>query len=177
MKISCICGSRIIDTSDNLPNKAHLVPDQDFDAACLGEDPIPAELRRWDDVTDQVRSIWQCEDCGRLCLDGPNGLVWFRAESGAPAAGLLQSVYGERWSGPLRGHWNAATGSGELFWTEGAGESHFEDIGDFTALVRRYDEVFADLHARGLVRDAFLNADGRQVRYWARDTTAGSAPP
>jgi hypothetical protein len=171
VKIDCRCGSRIVDSTDNLPNKAYLLPDQDFDAACLGETPSQAQLRQWDDVSDRLAMVWQCERCGRICFDGPSGeLVWFKPESTPTPPDLLRSVYGERWSGPLRGHWLTGSdrlGHGDLFWTEGAGEVHFEEFEDSAALKHRYDEVFADLHRRGLVRDALLRIDGATVHTWA----------
>lgn len=172
MKISCECGWRIVDISDNLPNKAYVLPDQDFDAACLGETPSQAELRRWDDVTDNLARLWQCESCGRICLETRRGeLTWFRPESTPPPQDLLHSVYGARWSGPIRGHWDTGSdgvGHGDLFWTEGAGESYFEAFDSAADLRERYKAVFEDLLNRGLVRNAFLRIDRVTVHSWAR---------
>ena len=87
MKITCHCGSTIYDATDNIPNKARFTPDQgwcakwdDLDehvigAASAGQlTPDAASMRAreifWG---DGLRSMWQCETCGRLYLDGRNG--------------------------------------------------------------------------------------------------------
>lgn len=86
MKIRCHCGTAIIDQTDDVPNKAHLIPDQDWlatldaiDAEVLlplsggliGEDA--ASMRTRSIIGRAARGVWQCRECGRLYLDGPDG--------------------------------------------------------------------------------------------------------
>ncbi|MFI4847721.1 MAG: hypothetical protein ACIAZJ_01365 [Gimesia chilikensis] len=86
MKISCYCGEMIFDSTDNLPQKGRLIPDQDwlemfdalevqvmerlaagtlsFEAACM-------KMREL--ICSPVRGIWQCAACGRLYIDDLDG--------------------------------------------------------------------------------------------------------
>lgn len=82
MKIRCQCGFVILDGTDELPQKAHLLPDQEwltaFDrlegivtAVARGE--LGAELacqRVTEVVCTPARLMWQCRSCGRLYVDG-----------------------------------------------------------------------------------------------------------
>ncbi|MBA4030948.1 MAG: hypothetical protein C0478_08655 [Planctomyces sp.] len=86
MKIGCPCGASIIDQTDKLPYKAHLIPDQawlaTFDA--IDEqiiDPLAGGKLTKEAAYHQARliighsarSIWQCRACGRLHIDGLDG--------------------------------------------------------------------------------------------------------
>jgi hypothetical protein len=170
LKIRCTCGFVIRDNTGNLPYKAYILPDQDIDVACVGEEPSPAQLRLWDHTAGQLTMLWQCEVCGRIYFDGPSGKVFgFKPESTPTPTNLLRSVWGEGWAGLVRGDWETRSdgvGHGELTWTEDAGEGHFEEFEDVDRLKQRYHEVFADLHRRSLVRDALLLIDGATVHTW-----------
>ena len=103
MKIRCECGHITVDQSDNLPYKAHLIPDtqmehifggaaelSDFIEAIgkgkrsewiekkFGED-YPKELSNSAILSDLImsklktRNMYQCERCGRLLLENPDG--------------------------------------------------------------------------------------------------------
>ncbi len=83
MKIGCYCGDVIVDQTDDLPFKAHWVPDQEWYVNCDAID---------DEVIDHVASgrlsakaayhqvrllvsrsarlMWQCAACGRLYVEG-----------------------------------------------------------------------------------------------------------
>jgi hypothetical protein len=77
MKLHCPCGYRIVDQTDALPRKAHLLPDtrwlefwdaideaieqpgttaRERDAKCM-------EVRRW---WHAFKHVYECEHCGRL---------------------------------------------------------------------------------------------------------------
>ena len=86
MKISCYCGEMIVDSTDNLPQKGRLIPDQDwlemfdalevqvverlaagtlsFEAACM-------QMREL--ICSPVRGMWQCASCGRIYIDDREG--------------------------------------------------------------------------------------------------------
>ena len=81
MKLACPCGATIHDAGDGLAHKAHVVPDQEWNALWDG---IEEELARAGDaeaasmairrrVGRLFRLAWQCRTCGRLFLDVPGG--------------------------------------------------------------------------------------------------------
>jgi len=81
MRIRCPCGAAILDITDNLSYKAHLVADQDrgeywnaIEAAVLqpGETEEErrstfARVRRL--IGEVYRPAWVCRNCGRLFID------------------------------------------------------------------------------------------------------------
>lgn len=82
MKFDCTCGASIIDGSDDLPHKAHLIPDQDWFATFDAIDaeviaPFAAGRMTKDTASHLVRAIalrsarlmYQCRECGRLHVD------------------------------------------------------------------------------------------------------------
>jgi len=86
VKIGCHCGATISDSADSLSHKAHLTPDQDLygvwdgiddaviDRVASGELALRdayVESRRI--ISAPTRLMWQCFDCGRLYIDGPDG--------------------------------------------------------------------------------------------------------
>ena len=86
MKIGCRCGASIIDQTDDLPHKGHLVPDQAWFAtydAIDDEviDPVADGRLGKEEAYHRARSIigrsarlmWQCRACGRLYIDGLDG--------------------------------------------------------------------------------------------------------
>jgi hypothetical protein len=85
MKITCHCGQLIVDQTDDLPQKAHLIPDQKwlamFDAIETEViDPLAARrlttegayMRLREIMISAVRMMWQCSQCGRLYVDDHN---------------------------------------------------------------------------------------------------------
>ena len=96
MKIHCPCGELVVDQTDALPSKAHVIPDQDFfrlldaiDEAVEQSGPAPTEreaacmrVRRL--VTEITRRAWQCRACGRLFVDRGRSLQVFVPEGDDP---------------------------------------------------------------------------------------------
>ena len=84
-KIGCRCGHIISDSSDNLPYKAALLPDEDGDRFFEMSDDIVAAMRL-------CRTIYQCERCGRLLVEEPDGPTYryFTPELD-PRPGVLRS--------------------------------------------------------------------------------------
>lgn len=86
MKITCHCGHLIPDHTDDLPQKGHLIPDQNWNGLWdqideellpklasqkLSPDAASMQLR---DVFSQVtRILYQCQECGRLYINDEHG--------------------------------------------------------------------------------------------------------
>jgi hypothetical protein len=81
MKIHCTCGAIIHDGTDDLPHKAHIIPDQswnrlfeDIDRLIENECATPTQR---DAACTRIRALviavarlsWQCADCGRIYAD------------------------------------------------------------------------------------------------------------
>lgn len=82
MKIGCQCGATIFDQTDDLPHKAHLIPDQEWfakfdalddkviDPLVRGElTPQAAYMLARAILCEAARLMWQCATCGRLYID------------------------------------------------------------------------------------------------------------
>jgi len=81
MKIGCPCGGVIYDQTDSLPDKAHLIPDQEwfptFDAIDVVIDDVIAKRADADTAYIAIRRIlgkaarhvYQCRTCARLFVD------------------------------------------------------------------------------------------------------------
>lgn len=81
MRIECRCGAQIIDQTDFLPHKAHIIPDQEWfhvlDAIDQAIERSGPSDRDKEAAIHSVRSLlirvsrsaWQCGACGRLYVD------------------------------------------------------------------------------------------------------------
>ena len=81
MKISCDCGAVISDQADSLPQKAHLIPDQEWfpvfdgidvviDEVAAGRiDAEAAYMKIRSTLGAAARHVYQCKQCGRLFVD------------------------------------------------------------------------------------------------------------
>lgn len=89
MKIGCHCGATISDSTDYLSHKAHLTPDRDIygvwdgideeviDRVVSGELPVrDAYMKSRRIISSPTRLMWQCFECGRLYIDGPDGKLY-----------------------------------------------------------------------------------------------------
>ena len=95
MKINCHCGEQISDTSDYISHKAHLIPDQDIYGVMDGLDDEVIDRVASGELSVQdaymvsrrilyspIRTMWQCFECGRLYIDGPDSeLHCFRPDN------------------------------------------------------------------------------------------------
>ncbi|MES2659583.1 MAG: hypothetical protein V4689_13275 [Verrucomicrobiota bacterium] len=81
MKIQCDCGEIVHDGTDDLPHKAHVIPDQQWNTLFealdwLIETRCTTAIQR-DEACNQVRQLitrvartaWQCSACGRLFIE------------------------------------------------------------------------------------------------------------
>ncbi|HEX2204787.1 MAG TPA: hypothetical protein VHG91_15875 [Longimicrobium sp.] len=100
MKIQCPCGHEVSDGGDALPNKAHFIADQEWDAfwdavdaAVERSGPSPrareAAVMRLRGL-GLFRQAWQRSQCGRLLLDDtPTTVRVFTPEPGEESARVL----------------------------------------------------------------------------------------
>lgn len=100
MKIECTCGSMIFDGGDNLPHKAHVIPDKLWDATFEAIDKLvesaatkaqreAACMHIRSAVIKAARMAWQCRDCGRLYIDD----VAHKLQSYAPEHGATHELF------------------------------------------------------------------------------------
>ncbi|MDZ7703475.1 MAG: hypothetical protein U5L04_03205 [Trueperaceae bacterium] len=81
MKIRCDCGHSIVDQTDALPYKAHLIPDQHWftlldaiddaiETTTLHPQQQEREMMRLRTLVGRLsRAVWQCSACGTLLVD------------------------------------------------------------------------------------------------------------
>lgn len=96
MKIQCACGATIHDGTDDLPHRAHIIPDKRWnkmfeDIDDLIENRCATQAQR-NAACTHVRSLvlaaarlaWQCTSCGRIYADDANAkLNEYTASEGA----------------------------------------------------------------------------------------------
>jgi hypothetical protein len=106
VKIECHCGALLVDHTDALPNKAHYIPDQGWDAVLVGleakvVDPLTdrrltrdgAYQRAREIVIPSARGMWQCSTCGRLYVDDAAGkLNCFEPRDETTDRGVLRAA-------------------------------------------------------------------------------------
>ena len=83
MKIKCDCGYVIVDQTDYLKNKGHLISDtQWFDFWDSIDEAIEKSgnsAKAKEEACMQLRkqnlfkTLWECQNCGKLFVDGENG--------------------------------------------------------------------------------------------------------
>jgi hypothetical protein len=105
MKIDCHCGAIIIDQTDYLPHKGHLIPDQEWFAIydAIDEkviaplvggrlDKETAYRRACFFISNSARLMYQCRECGRLYIDdGQAKLQCYLPADGGTAREILRS--------------------------------------------------------------------------------------
>jgi hypothetical protein len=105
VKIGCHCGASVVDQTDYLPHKGHLIPDQEWfttydaiDDQVI--DPVADGRLSKEEAYHLARCIisrfarlmWQCRECGRLYIDGLDGqLRCFTPESEQADREILRS--------------------------------------------------------------------------------------
>jgi hypothetical protein len=88
MKIGCHCGATIFDQTDDLPQKGHLIPDQEWFATYDAMDDeviVPLTQGAIDKekafrlsrqvISRASRLMYQCNVCGRLYVDDNQGAL------------------------------------------------------------------------------------------------------
>lgn len=101
MKIECTCGSLIFDGGDDLPHKAHVIPDKLWNATFEAIDKLvenAATKAQREAACMHIRTLvikaarmgWQCRECGRLYMDD----VENKLQSYAPEDGATRDLFG-----------------------------------------------------------------------------------
>lgn len=105
MKILCHCGATILDQTDALPHKAHVIPDQVWfdlldeidvrviDSLAAGRlDAESAKMQVRILIGDARRSAYECTACGRLFVSGQDHqLHCYEPRDGSPGQGILRA--------------------------------------------------------------------------------------
>ncbi len=155
-KIVCNCGQIIIDQSDFITNKAHLVADQDY-FDLLDE----IENREWHDLSIRASKyfseIFQCSSCNNLIIFKDGKRFDFCPSDKDKSSKILTSYLGQKWLGTLSG--NFRNGQGELFWNTNL-ESGFRQNLTLDELEQLYDQKFKELTDLKILRHSFLTIDG-----------------
>jgi hypothetical protein len=104
MKIECACGALIHDGTDDLPHKAHVIPDQRWNALFEEIDELIekrcATATQRNAACTKIRSLiggvvrlaWQCSACGRLYMDDAKHVL----QCYAPESGAAREVFRAR---------------------------------------------------------------------------------
>ncbi|MGL6072671.1 MAG: hypothetical protein ACRC8S_00790 [Fimbriiglobus sp.] len=94
MKIGCHCGATIFDQTDDLPQKGHLIPDQEWFAVYDEMDSLIDQIvagnmsqeqayhKSREIISRNAREMWQCVECGRLYIDGVDRQLYCFAPEG-----------------------------------------------------------------------------------------------
>src|SRR5258707_147647 len=87
MKFICVCGKTLSDNTDDIPYKARMVADEDWNR--FTESFGLPQGHDWRLVTH----IYQCPDCGSLRIEKPAGqVVFFKPETEGASKTLLRAL-------------------------------------------------------------------------------------
>lgn len=195
MFFTCHCGNVIKDGTDYLPYKARFIADQDyFDVL----NSLDVELGRLlatqgdnsnvDEIVNQFayklrdalslhqRIAYQCNNCGRLHLDGPEDRIHlepFGPEDAQNWKKVFCSVNGEHskpWMRRLSANWYAPSSEGRLWFDPKPGEKGgYEEFNDRLALEKRYYELFNQMQTDSqFINACFQIEPGKTVHQWHR---------
>lgn len=192
MKIGCFCGNVLRDQTDYIPYKAHFVADQDYEDLLVGIEKQLAQIMTenlasptatdttqllarvlWDAMRLNTRAMYQCSNCGRVCVEDPDDprlLQWFKPENDAQWKRVLASVKGENskvWWRNLVGHWDPSRTQGRLWFDPPPGKmGGVEEYADWQSFEIRYYELFELMKADGTLDGARLGIgnEGEPIR-------------
>lgn len=156
-KILCNCGQSIIDKTDFIRNKAHIVADQDyFD---LFEE---IENKEWNELTKRASKyfsseIFQCNNCNNIIILKDNNRFDFCPLEKDSSSQILISYLGKKWLGTMSASFR--NGQGEIFWNTNL-ESGFRQNLTLIELKQFYNQKFKELSDLRILRHSFLNIDG-----------------
>ncbi|WP_163855513.1 hypothetical protein [Paenibacillus elgii] len=177
MKIRCECGGIIVDQTDSLPYKGHLISDQDWfdfldaiDRAIEKSGPTEKDkeraamsIRRM--AVHLTKLIYQCTSCGLLYVTNEEEeLETFQKSEPFEEKSILASAHGGNWKQPLIGSWDdSRKGSfkGNL-WCTGLEEGE-GDFDSWERLEGKYYDMLLDLKKRNLLRSAHLKKNNEII--------------
>ena len=95
----CPCGNSLRNVEDDVPFLADFLPQQSDDAYCAAMEATILRYEKRADKADQLivdetthlfRLLWQCPNCGRLLIQGPDWIVYaFLPETTSTPRNLL----------------------------------------------------------------------------------------
>ena len=156
-KILCTCGQIIVDQSDFIKNKAHIIADQDY--VDFFEE---VENKDFMETTSKARKyfneIFQCNNCNSLIIfkRDKNKGIFFSPEKKEDSGRILRSYLGNNWLGTMSA--NFTNGQGEIFWTTNF-ESGFRQNLSLLELKEFYKNKFEELSKLKILRHSFLKIE------------------
>jgi hypothetical protein len=155
-KILCTCGQPIIDQSDFIRNKAHIIADQDyFDLFDEIQNKEGSDLAKR--ATKYFSEIFQCNNCNNIIILKDNKRFDFCPLDKDKSSKILSSYLGQKWMGTISA--NFRNGQGEIFWSTNL-ESGFRQNLTLGELKQLYDQKYKELKDLKILRHSFLNIDG-----------------
>ena len=185
MHFYCECGECISDVTDHIPNKAHIIADQDwfdlFSKINSEFDIIVNKHDQIEEIIDKIidllwhtsKDIYQCEACGRLYIeDGEGHFHIYEPVSHIVSKKVLRSIKGEKWQGFLYGDWEDV----KPVWRSAHGyiwiECNVEDepisreYDSFEVFQKAYYELFDKLKKENILQSSQLKRNNKELHYW-----------
>lgn len=181
MHFSCECGNQILDTTDYLPYKAYLIPDQDLfdyiDEIDKIIQNVGSNLEEKEDAKQKIRNlsveytkmIYQCPRCGNIFLkDKLTDLEMFQGSNYDVNKELLQSVKGDKWQGFLYAEWadNKPDWCKKNGYISASILNEGEDYDNWEELETQYYAIFNNLKEKNLLRSSTLRKNGTRIHSW-----------
>jgi hypothetical protein len=152
---TCHCGTGIKDNTDLLPNKAHLIADQDFQDY---QDASRSSKPQWADRFIKA-TVYQCPSCSRLIVVPRQGSQQTFAPD-EPSTGILRSVMGQKWKRVLHGAWSDLEEEGRVFWGNNTGaedeDNGYASLKSWKEVEELYYRMFRLLSEAGQLRISVL---------------------
>jgi|GEM_PF-943533 len=158
-KILCTCGQIIVDQSDLIRNKAHVIADQDY-MDFFDEVEEKGFMEMTNKAVKYFNEIFQCHNCNSLLVfrQDINEYTFFTPEDKNKSNQLLRSYLGDKWLGVMSA--NFTNGQGGIFWSTNL-ESGFRQNLSLQELKELYQNKFDELLRLKILRHSFLRIDNK----------------
>jgi hypothetical protein len=163
MRLACSCGSVIVDTTDFLPDKAHLIADRDWEDFLASTEP-PRRI-----AFSHVRNCYQCAACGTLYVEDPQQPDSFHAfVPVGKNVSVLQSSKGAAWRAPMGANWFDNSNNGWLFCSADDVCMH-RSYDNWIELEAAYYALFQKMQNENRIRHSFLRRNGITLHSWQHE--------
>jgi hypothetical protein len=177
MKMQCTCGHVIVDQTDYLRYKGHMISDQDLfdlldaiDEAVEKSGPEPKDkekalMRVRFLFSDMAQIFYQCMSCGRLFSENDE----FTQESPYNGGSVLSSAFKDQWKRPLAGYWNDEEEESFKGFLTGAsmGGKPAPTFNSYPELEEAYWAAFHQLKEQNILRSAHLKKNNGLIHSWS----------
>jgi hypothetical protein len=155
-KLVCTCGHTLIDQSDFISYKAHVLADQDYedfydDIEKKIDEDLPARTIKY------FMEIFQCINCSNLIIFKNMNRYDFVPADKDHSRNLLCSSMGAAWKGTMSA--NYKDGIGEIYWYTNY-ETGFRQNIELEELISLYQAKFTELSNLNILRTSFLRVNG-----------------